>query len=189
MTAKTGAPSLLTPPVPGLRGSTAAPRQKHPSCPLQAAPRSAAFNRSQLSQQHLLSPPVPARCSGGKSATVPSGKTERRKANPPTNVWNRWVSGLCLPPLTPPPSSCCWSLSSHMSPSRTMTGCSKPTRHYVWSWGRRSGRWRCWRRCWRGRTSTLWRRTPLDRHLLHTLCPLEGWCCPLMAGFLNMDLL
>lgn len=88
MKAKTGAPTPRTRHVPGLRGSTAAPRQKHPSSPLQ--PVTSLTLNQPCSQQHLLSPPVPARWQ--KSDTVPSGKTERRKANPPMNAWNQWVS-------------------------------------------------------------------------------------------------
>lgn len=90
MRAKTGAPSPRTCHVPGLRGSTAAPRQKHPSSPLQ--PVTSLTLNQPCSQQHLLSPPVPARWD-----TVPSGKTARRIANPPTNAWNQWVSRP-LPP-------------------------------------------------------------------------------------------
>lgn len=59
------------------------------------------------------------------------------------------------------------SFRSPVSCCRTTTGWSKQTRHYAWSWGRQSGRWTCWRRCWRGTPCTLWRRTPLDRRTLH----------------------
>lgn len=94
MKAKTGAPSPRTRHVPGLRGSTAAPRQKHPSSPLQ--PVTSLTLNQPCSQQHLLSPPVPARWE--HCDTVPSGKTERRIANPPMNVWNQWVSRPPPPP-------------------------------------------------------------------------------------------
>lgn len=97
MIAKTGAPSPRTRLVPGLRGSTAAPRQKHPRSPLQ--PVTSLTLNQPCSQQHPLSPPAPARWE--KSDTVPSGKTERRIANPPMNVWNQWVSRPLLP--TPHP--------------------------------------------------------------------------------------
>lgn len=182
MKAKTGAPTPRTRHVPGLRGSTAAPRQKHPSSPLQ--PVTSLTLNQPCSQQHLLSPPVPARWQ--KSDTVPSGKTERRKANPPMNAWNQWVSRPPPPPHTQ--SNVHWSFRSPVSCCRTTTGWSKQTRHYAWSWGRQSGRWTCWRRCWRGTPYTLWRRTPLDRHTRHIWRPLEGWCCPLMAGFINLKL-
>lgn len=94
MTAKTGAQIPRSPPTRGIRRSTVAPRQRDPSFPLQPL-RPAAFSRPCWSRQHPPSPRVPAPCPRENSDIAPSGKTERllwlrsqkRRANPPMNLW------------------------------------------------------------------------------------------------------
>lgn len=157
-TAKSGAPTPQSPPIPGLSRSTVAPRQRGPSFPLWPL-RPAVCNHLCWSRQRLPSPHAPAPCRRENSDTVLSGKTERpswprsqkRRANPPMSPWSRWVSGQ---------HSSSWhmrhfngslyiiqllSLSFFFNPPpppRTTSGCRKPMRHYVGSWRRQSVRWK-----------------------------------------------
>lgn len=152
MTAKTGAQIPRSPPTRGLRRSTVAPRQRDPSFPLQPL-RPAAFSRPCWSRQHPPSPRVPAPCRRENSDIAPSGKTERllwlrsqkRRANPPMNLWIQWVSGplilltnaqyLNAPQLL-------YIIQLFCVFNRTTRGCRKPMRHYVGSWRRQSVRWK-----------------------------------------------